>query len=153
MPTCPSPKLVSDSKRLIFRYVDGKVSPHAQDGFQHITIHRSHPRRPQTVGIGECRFAAAVGHPQKGPAAAETSLSRSAVLDIPDEDLETMENGARYRTTRYRCELAAASIQAVLVEFVPKEGIGTSAGLCRSPKAGSGHVGRERDVGRATNSW
>jgi hypothetical protein len=71
---------------------------------------------------------------QKATAAAETLLSRSTVLDVPDEDVETMENGARYRTTCYCCE-AASSIQAVLVEAVAKEGTGTSADLL--PKSGS----------------
>jgi hypothetical protein len=54
-----------------------------------------------------------------------------------DEDLETMENGARRRTTRYGCELAAAAIQAVLEEAVPEEGTRTSEGLCRRPEPGS----------------
>jgi hypothetical protein len=52
-----------------------------------------------------------------------------------------MENGSRYRTTRYGRELAAAAIQAVLVEAVPEEGTGTSAGLCRTPEVSSNNGG------------
>ena len=74
------------------------------------------------------------------------------VLDSPDEDLETMENGARRRTTRYCCELAAAAIQAVLEEAVSEEETRTSKGLRRSPEAGSDNGGGERHVGCATNS-
>src|SRR5215510_5381689 len=91
-------------------------------------IHHGYPCRPQTDRIGECGIAAAVGNPEKGTATAEAPISRSSVLDIPHEDLETMENGARYRTTCYGCELAAAAIQAILVEAVAEEGTGTSAG-------------------------
>src|SRR5439155_27372067 len=90
-------------------------SRHARGGFQHIAVHHAHPCRPQTDRIGECRSAAAVGSPQKGTAAAEAPLSRSPVLDIPDEDLETMENGSEYRTTSYGCALASAAIQLRLV--------------------------------------
>ena len=58
-----------------------------------------------------------------------------------DEDLETMENQPRRRTTRYCCELAAAAIQAVLEEAVPEEKTGTAEGLCRAPETGSDHGG------------
>src|SRR5262249_60873500 len=37
-------------------------------------------------------------------------------------------------TPRHCCELAAAAIQAVLVEAVPEEGTGTSAGRRRTPE-------------------
>ena len=89
---------------------------------------------------------------QKGTTAAEAPASRSTVLDSPGEDLETMENGTRRRTTRYCRELAAATIQAVLEEVVSEEGTRTSAGLCRSPETGSDNGGGEHHVGRATNS-
>src|SRR5215510_5617452 len=62
----PSPKLVTHAKRLIFANVEGKVSRHAQGGRKHIAIHHAHPCWRQTDRIGECRFAAAVGNPQKG---------------------------------------------------------------------------------------
>ena len=84
----------------------------------------------KTNRVGECRSATAVDDPQKGTAAAEAPTSRSAVLDRPDEDLETIENSARHRTTHYCCELAAAAIQAVLEQSVPEEGARTSASLC-----------------------
>ena len=63
-----------------------------------------------------------------------------------------MENGALRRKTRYCCELAAASIQAVLEEAVSEEGTRTSKGLRRSPETGSDNGGGERHVGRAENS-
>ena len=116
--------------RLIFSNVEAKVPRHAQSDSQHVAIHHSHPRRPQRDRLGECRFATAVDDPQKGTVASEAPASRSTVLDSPNEDLETMENGARRRTTRYCCELAAAAIQAVLVEAIPEEGTGASGGLC-----------------------
>ena len=115
--------------RLIFGNVEGKVPRHAQSDFQHVAIHHSHPRRPQRDRVGECRFATAVDNPQKGTAASEAPTPRSTVLGSPDEDLETMENGARRRTTRDGCELAAAAIQAVLEEAVPEEETGTAEGL------------------------
>jgi len=65
------------------------------------------------------------------------STSRSAVLDRPDEDLETMENSACHCTTHYCGELAAAAIQAVLEQAVPEEGTRASAGLYRTPQVGS----------------
>ena len=123
--------------QLIFLNVETKVPRHAQSDFLYVAIHHSHPRRPQRYRVGECRFATAVDNPQKGTAAAETPGSRSTVLDSPDEDLETMENGARRRTTRYCGELAAAAIQAVLEQAVPEEGTRTSAGLYRTPQVGS----------------
>src|SRR5437763_2437652 len=110
----PSPKLGINVMRLIFRDAEAKVPRHAQRDFQHVAIHHSHPRRPQRDRVGECRFATAVDDLQKGTAASEARASRSTVLDSSDEDLETKENGARRRTTRYCCELAAAAIQAVL---------------------------------------
>jgi hypothetical protein len=116
--------------RLIFRNVEAKVPRHAQSDFLHVAIHHSHPRRPQRHRVGECRLATAVDDPQKGQATAEAPALRSTVLDSPDEDLETMENGARRRATRYCCELATAAIQAVLEEAVPDEGTRTSEGLC-----------------------
>ena len=138
--------------RLIFSDVEAKVPRHAQSDFQHVAIHHSHPRRPQRDRLGECRLATAVDDPQKGTAASETPASRSIVLDSPDEDLETMENGTRRRTTRYCCELAAAAIQAVLEDAVSEAGTRTSAGFCRSPKTGSDNGGGEHHVGRAANS-
>ena len=138
--------------RLIFSNVETKVPRHAQSDSQHVAIHHSHPRRPQRDRLGECRFATAVDDPQKGTVASEAPASRSTVLDSPDEDLETMENGARRRTTRYCCELAAAAIQAVLEEAVSEEETRTSKGLRRSPEAGSDNGGGERHVGCATNS-
>ena len=115
--------------RLIFSNVEAKVPRHAQSDFQHVAIHHSRPRRPQRDRLGECRLATTVDDPQKGTAASETPASRSIVLNHPDEDLETMENGTRRRPTRYCCELAAASIQAVLEETVSEEGTRTSQGL------------------------
>jgi hypothetical protein len=123
--------------RLIFRSVEAKVPGHAQSDFLHVAILHSHPGRPQRHRVGECRFATAVDDSQKGTAAAEAPASRSAVLDNPDEDLETMENGARRRTTRYGRELAAAAIQALLKGAFPEEETRTSEGLCGSPEAGS----------------
>jgi hypothetical protein len=67
---------------------------------------------------------AAIGNPEKGTAAAEAPFSRSSVLARAHEDLEKMENGARYCTTCYCRELAAAPIQAILVKAVPEEGTG-----------------------------
>jgi hypothetical protein len=115
--------------RLIFSDVEAKVPRHAQSDFQHVAIYHSHPRRPQRDRVRECGLATTVDDPQKGTAASEIPASRSIVLDSHDEDLETMENGARPRTTRYCCELAAAAIQAVLEEPVPEEGTRTSEGL------------------------
>ena len=138
--------------RLIFSHVEAKVPRHAQSDFQHVAIHHSHLRRPQRDRLGECRFATAIDDSKKGTAAAEAPAARSTVLDSPDEDLETMENGTRRRTTRYCCELAAAAIQTVLEEAIPEERTRTSAGLCRSPETGSNNGGGERHVGRATNS-
>ena len=123
--------------RLIFRNVAAKVPRHAQSDFQDVAIHYSHPRRLQTDRVGECRSATAVDDPQKDTAAAEAPTSRSAILDRPDEDLETMENSARHRTTHYCCELAAAAIQAVLVQAVPEEGTRTASGLYRTPQVSS----------------
>ena len=85
--------------RLIFRNVEGKVPRHAQGDSQHVAIHHSHPRRPQTDRIGECRFATAVGNSQKDAVASEAPAPGSTVLDRADEDLETMENSTRRRTT------------------------------------------------------
>jgi hypothetical protein len=133
--------------RLIFSDVEAKVPRHAQSDFQHVAIYHSHPRRPQRDRVRECRLATTVDDPQKGTAASETPASRSIVLDRPDEDLETVENGARRRTTRYCCELAAAAIQAVLEEAVSEEETRTAADLCRSPEAGSNNGGGERVVG------
>ena len=96
--------------RLILRNVEAKVPHDAQSDFQHVAIHHSYPRRSQRDRVGECRFATTVDDPQKGTAASETPASRSIVLDSLDEDLETVENGARRGTTRYCCELAAPSI-------------------------------------------
>ena len=127
--------------QLIFLNVETKVPRHAQSDFLYVAIHHSHPRRPQTDRVGECRSATAVDDPQKDTAAAETPTSRSAVLDRPDEDLETMENSARHRTTLYCCELAAAAIQAVLEQAVPEEGTRTSAGLYRTPQVSSNNGG------------
>ena len=138
---CPSPKFGIDAMRLIFSDNQAKVPRHAQSDFQHVAIHHSHPRRPQRDRLGECRLATTVDDPQKGTAASETPASRSIVLDSPDEDLETMENGTRRRTTRYCGELAAAAIQAVLEEAVPEEKTGTAEGLCRAPETGSDHGG------------
>ena len=104
--------------RLIFSNVAAKVPRHGQSDCQDVAIHHSHPRRPQTDRVGKCRSATAVDDPQKDTAAAEAPTSRSAVLDRPDEDLETMENSARHRTTLYCCELAAAAIQAILEQAV-----------------------------------
>src|SRR5215469_16584669 len=134
---CPSPKLEINVMRLIFRNVAAKVPRHAQSDFQDVAIHYSHPRRPQTDRVGECRSATAVDDPQKDTAAAEAPTSRSAILDRPDEDLETMENSACHCTTHYCGELAAAAIQAVLEQAVPEEGTKASAGLCRTPQVGS----------------
>jgi hypothetical protein len=89
------------------------------------------------IALENAGSATAVDDPQKDTAAAETPTSRSAVLDRPDEDLETMENSARHRTTLYCCELAAAAIQAVLEQAVPEEGTRTSAGLYRTPQVSS----------------
>jgi len=127
--------------RLIFRNVAAKVPRHAQSDFQDVAIHHSHPRRPQTDRVGECRSATAVDDPQKETAAAEVPTSRLAVLDRPDEDLETMENSARHRTPHYCCELAAAAIQAVLERAVPEEGTRTSASLYGTPEVGSNNGG------------
>ena len=138
--------------RLIFSDVEAKVPRHAQSDFQHVAIHHSRPRRPQRDRLRERRLATTVDDLQKGTAASEAPASRSTVLDSPDEGLETMENGARRRTTRYCCELAAASIQAVLEEAVSEEGTRTSKGLRRSPETGSNNGGGERHVGRAANS-
>jgi hypothetical protein len=137
--------------RLIFRNVEAKVPLHAQSDFQHVSIHHSHPRRPQRDRLRECRFATAVDDPQKGTAPAEAPASPSTVLHSPDEDLETMENGARRCPTRYCCELAAAAIQAVLEQAVSEEETRTAEGLCRSPEAGSDNGGRQRHVGRAVS--
>jgi hypothetical protein len=120
--------------------------------FHYVAIHHSRPRRPQRDRLGECRLATTVDDPQKGTATSETPTSRSIVLDRPDEDLETMENGTRRRSTRYCRELAATSIQAVLEEAVSEEGTRTSAGLRRSPETGSDNGGGERHVGCASNS-
>ena len=141
------------AKRLISVEVEGKVSRYAQGGFQDIPMSRAHPRRPQTGRIGECRAAATVGDSEKGKASAEAPLSRSSVLDIAHEDLGKMENGARDRTTCYCPELASATIQAVLVEALPEQWTGPSASRRRSPEVGSNNGCRERDVGRAANSW
>ena len=138
--------------RLILRDVEAKVPRHAQSDFQHVAIHHSRPRRPQRDRLRECRLATTVDDLQKGTAASETPVSRSTVLDSPDEDLETMENGTRRRTTRYCCELAAAAIQAVLEGVVSEEGTRTSKGLRSSPEPGSDNGGGEHHVGRATNS-
>ena len=138
--------------RLILSNVEAKVRRHAQSDCQHVAIHHSRPRRPQRDRLGECRLATTVDDPQKGTAASETPVSRSTVLDSPDEDLETMENGTRRGTTRYCCELAAAAIQAVLEEAVSEGGTRASEGFCRSPEAGSNNGGGECHVGRATNS-
>jgi hypothetical protein len=108
--------------RLIFGNVEGTVPRHAQSGFRHTAVHHSDRWRPQTDRVRECCVATAVGDPQKRTAAAEAPSSRSPVLDVLDEDLETMENGDCHCATRYRCELAAAAIQALLVEAVPEEG-------------------------------
>ena len=134
---CPSPKLGINAMRLIFRNVEAKVPRHAQSDFLHVAIYHSHPRWPQRHRVGECGVAPAVDDPQKGTAAAEAPVLRSTVLDSSDEDLETMENGARRRTTRYCCELAASAIQTVLEEAVPEEGTRTSEGLCQNPGASS----------------
>src|SRR5215471_9174273 len=91
-------KTVTRAKRLIFANAEGKVSRHAQDGFQHIAVRHAHPCWPQTDRIGKCRSAAAVGDPQKATAAAEAPASRSTVLDPPDEDLE---NNGEQRSSSY----------------------------------------------------
>jgi hypothetical protein len=119
--------------RLIFNNIAGKVPPYAQRNFQHFAIHHSHVCRAWTGRTGECRFAAAVGDPETGTATSEAASSRSLVLDMPDQDLETMEDRAGHCATRYCCELAAAAIQTVLVEAVPEQETGTAAGL---PKFG-----------------
>ena len=81
---------------------------------------------------------------------------RSSIIEIvcfPHEGLETMKNAARYRTTRYGCELAAAAIRAVPVEAVAKEGTGTSAGGRRSPKVSSNNGGSQRPGTFAAAYW
>jgi hypothetical protein len=89
------------------------------------------------IALENAALAKAVDDPQKDASASKAPAARSTVVDCSDEDLETMENGARRRTTRYCCELVAAAIQAVLKEAVPEEGTRTSKGLCRSPEPGS----------------
>jgi hypothetical protein len=127
--------------RLIFCNGEGKVPRHAQGGFQNIAVHASHLCRPQRGRVGKRRFEAAVGDPQTRSTAAHAAPPRPPVLDTPDEDVDKMEIGARHCATRYCCELAAAAIQALLVEAVPEEGTGTAEGLCRTPEAGPNNGG------------
>jgi hypothetical protein len=140
-PRLSGPELEINLMRLIFRNVAAKVRRHAQSDFQHVAIHHSRPRRPQTDRVGECRSATAIDDFQNDTAATEAPTSRSAVLDRPDEDLETMENSPRHRTTHYCCELAAAAIQTVLEQAIPEEGTRTSAGLYGTPEVGSNNGG------------
>src|SRR5215467_13448547 len=97
MTRCPSPKSVRHAIRLSSDNVEGKLPRHAQRRFHSLAIHDSHPLRPPTDRVRECRVATPVGDPQKGKTTPEASSLRSPVLDVPHEDLETMENGAGHR--------------------------------------------------------
>jgi len=138
--------------RLIFCNGEGKVPRHAQGGFQNIALHPSHLWRPQRGRVGKRCSAAAVGDPQTRSTASHAAPPRPPVLGTPHEGVDKMEIGLRHCATRHCCELAAAAIQAVLVEAVPEEGTGTAAGLCRTPEVGSNNGGSQRYVGRATHS-
>src|SRR5262249_53435595 len=119
---------------LIFCNGEGKVPRHAQGGFQNIAVHPSYLCRPQRGRVGKRRFAAAAGDPQTRSTASHAAPPRPPVLVARYESVDTMEIVARHCATRYCCELAAAAIEALVVEAVPEKGTGTAAGLCRTAR-------------------